>query len=357
MGDDARASRVPGATFRLTDRARAAGCAGKFGPADLSKVLAALPQPSHPDLLVGTSTSDDAGVFRLTPDLAIVQTVDFFAPIVDDAFTFGQVAAANALSDVYAMGGEPCTALNVAAFPRDLPLEILGDILRGGIEKAREAGCVVLGGHTLVDEEIKFGMAVTGTIHPDRIWRNVGARPGDVLVLTKPLGTAIVTTAAKRGAEIPEALAAAERSMTTLNAAAAKALRAFQVHACTDITGFSLLGHGYEMAHGSDVRLIIDSAALPLLPRARELAASGISTGGCQRNRDWLADKVEVTSTVPPELVELAFDPQTSGGLLVAIPEREAPRVIEALTAANTLASKAIGSVAARSSGPWVQLR
>jgi selenide,water dikinase len=175
-----------------------------------------------------------------------------------------------------------------------------------------------------------------------------------VLVLTKPLGTAIVTTAAKRGAS--HALAAAELSMTRQRRRR-EALRAFQVHACTDVTGFSLLGHGYEMAHGSDIRLIIDSAALPLLPRARELAASGISTGGCQRNRDWLADKVEAPSTVPPELVELAFDPQTSGGLLVAIPERDAPRVIEALTAANTLASKAIGSVAARSSGPWVQLR
>jgi selenide, water dikinase len=357
MPDDASVSRAHGATFRLTDRARAAGCAGKFGPAELSKVLAALPQPVHPDLLVGTSTADDAGVFRLTPDLAIVQTVDFFAPIVDDAFTFGQVAAANALSDVYAMGGEPRTALNIAAFPRDLPVEILGDILRGGIEKAREARCIVLGGHTLVDEEIKFGMAVTGTIHPDRIWRNVGARPGDVLVLTKPLGTAIVTTAAKRGAEIPDALAAAERSMTTLNAAASRVLRDFEVHACTDVTGFGLLGHGYEMAHGSDVRLVIDASALPLLPRARELAASGISTGGCKRNRDWLSDKVDVTSTVPPELVEIAFDPQTSGGLLVAIPERDVRRVIEALAAAHTLASQAIGFVAPRSSGAWVELR
>jgi selenide,water dikinase len=255
------------------------------------------------------------------------------------------------------MGGEPRTALNVAAFPRDLPVEILGDILRGGIEKAREAGCIVVGGHTLVDEEIKFGMAVTGTIHPDRIWRNVGARPGDVLILTKPLGTAIVTTAVKRGAEIPDALAAAERSMTTLNAAAAKALRAFDVHACTDVTGFSLLGHAYEMAHGSAVRLVIDSKAMPLLPKARELAASGISTGGCKRNREWLSDKVEIASNVPPELVEIAFDPQTSGGLLVAIPQSEAKRAIDALRAAKTLASEVVGFGAPRSSGPWVELR
>src|SRR5262245_60187495 len=236
MPDDASESRPPGGSFRLTDRARAAGCAGKLGPADLSKILAGLPRSVHPDLLVGTTTSDDAGVFRLTPDLALVQTVDFFAPIVDDPFTFGQVAATNALSDVYAMGGEPRTALNVAAFPQTgVPMEILGEILRGGIEKAREAGAVVLGGHTVVDEEIKFGMAVTGVVHPDRIWRNVGARAGDVLLLTKPLGTAIVTTAAKRGADVADALAAAIESMTTLNAAAARALRQIDVHACTDV--------------------------------------------------------------------------------------------------------------------------
>ncbi len=342
--------------FRLTDRARAAGCAGKFGPADLSAVLSRLPQPVHPDLLVGTSTADDAGVFRLRPDLAIVQTVDFFAPIVDDPFTFGQIAAANALSDVYAMGGDPCTALNVAAFPRDLPIEILGDILWGGIEKAREAGVVVVGGHTLVDEEVKFGMAVTGTIHPDRIWRNVGARAGDVLLLTKSLGTAVVTTAVKRGAEIPEALAAAVDSMTTLNAAASHALRDVDVHACTDVTGFSLLGHGYEMAHGSDVRLVIDAATLPLLPRARELAASGVSTGGCQRNRAWLADKVDVAAMVPAALAEIAFDPQTSGGLLFAVSERDADRALAALRHANTPVAVAIGHTEKRSSAAWVVL-
>jgi selenide,water dikinase len=346
---------MPSPAVRLTDRARAAGCAGKFGPADLAQVLAALPQPLHPDLLVGTATADDAGVFRLRPDLALVLTVDFFAPIVDDPFTFGQVAAANALSDVYAMGGDPCTALNVAAFPRDLPVEILGEILRGGIEKAREADVVVVGGHTLVDEEVKFGMAVTGTIHPDRIWRNVGVRPGDVLLLTKPLGTAIVTTAVKRGAEIPDALAAAVASMTTLNAAASRALRALDVHACTDVTGFSLLGHGYEMAHGSGVRLVIDAAALPLLPRARELAASGISTGGCQRNRSWLADKVEVDPAVPADLVEIAFDPQTSGGLLVAIAERDLPRTLEALREAQTLAATPIGHAEQRLTGGWIR--
>lgn len=343
--------------FRLTDRARAAGCAGKLGPADLARVLAALPAPAHPDLLVGTATADDAGVFRLRDDLALVQTVDFFAPIVDDPFTFGQVAAANAISDVYAMGGDPCTALNVVAFPqKDVPMEVLGDILRGGIEKAREVGVVVLGGHTVADDEVKYGMAVTGTVHPDRIWRNVGACPGDVLVLTKPLGTAIVTTAVKRGAEVPDALAAAVRSMTTLNAAASRALRPFAVHACTDVTGFSLMGHGYEMAHGSRVRLALRAGALPILPGARALAASGVSTGGCTRNRAWLADKVEVAAGVPAELVELAFDPQTSGGLLVAVAEADAPRVVDALGQAGTLAAAVIGRVEPHDGGPWLRL-
>jgi selenide, water dikinase len=295
-------------------------------------------------------------VFRLAPDLALVQTVDFFAPIVDDAFVFGQIAAANALSDVYAMGGEPRTALNVAAFPQaGVPMEVLGDILRGGIEKAREAGVVVVGGHTVVDEEIKFGMAVTGVVHPDRIWRNVGARPGDALLLTKPLGTAIVTTAAKRGADVGDALAAAVASMTTLNAAAARALRALDVHACTDVTGFGLLGHGHEMAHGSGVRLAIEATALPLLPGARALAAAGTSTGGCRRNRDWLADKVEIAAAVPADLVEVAFDPQTSGGLLVAVSGVDADRALAALAAAGVPAAR-IGRVAPRTDGAWVVL-
>ena len=328
-----------------------------MGPADLSKILGALPQVVHPDLLVGTSTADDAGVFRLTPELALVQTVDFFAPIVDDAFTFGQIAAANALSDVYAMGGIPRTALNIAAFPQEgVPMEVLGEILRGGIEKAREAGVVVVGGHTVVDEEIKFGMAVTGTIHPDHIWRNVGARPGDVLLLTKPLGTAIVTTAAKRGGDVAASLAAAVASMIMLNAAASGALRAFDVHACTDVTGFGLMGHGYEMAHGSGVRIVIDASALPCLPGARALAAAGTSTGGCKRNRDWLADKVTVADDVPSDLVEIAFDPQTSGGLLVALAEADVERAIEALHQAGTLVASRIAWVEPRVTGAWLSL-
>jgi len=310
----------------------------------------------HADLLVGTSTADDAGVFRIAPDLALVQTVDFFTPIVDDAFQFGAIAAANALSDVYAMGGEPKTALNVACFPQNgVPFEVLTDILRGGLAKAEEAGVVVVGGHTVIDEEIKFGMAVTGLVHPDRILRNVGARPGDALVLTKALGTGIVATALKRGAGSPAEQAAAIESMAALNAAAARVLRGFEVHACTDVTGFGLLGHGYEMAHGSGVRLALVAERLPLLPGARALAAAGHLTGGCKRNRDWLADKVEVAAAVPADLAEIAWDPQTSGGLLAAVPAATAPRLLDAFRAAGVRAAT-IGAVEARSSGAWVAL-
>jgi selenide, water dikinase len=353
MDDESAAT----ARIRLTDFARAAGCAAKLGPADLSSVLATLPQPTHPDVLVGTATSDDAGVFRLTPDLALVQTVDFFTPIVDDPFRFGAVAAANALSDVYAMGGEPRTALNIACFPqRGVPMTVLGEILRGGIAKAGEAGVVVLGGHTVIDEEIKFGMAVTGLVHPGRFWRNVGARPGDALVLTKALGTGIVTTAHKHGkASAPDGEAAIT-SMLALNAAASRTLREFAVHACTDVTGFSLLGHGFEMAHGSGVRIEIEAARLPSLPGARALAAAGQLTGGCRRNREWLADRVQLAPDVPADLVEIAFDPQTSGGLLAAIPAATADAAVAALHAAGVEAATIVGAVRERRDGPWIVL-
>ncbi len=348
---------MPTPPFRLTERARAAGCAAKLGPADLSRILRSLPPVTHPDLLVGTSTADDAGVFRIAPDLALVQTVDFFTPIVDDPFQFGAIAAANAFSDVYAMGGEPRTALNVACFPdKDVPFEVLGEVLRGGLAKAEEAGVLVVGGHTVIDEEIKYGMAVTGFVHPDRIWRNVGARPGDALLLTKPLGTGIVTTAAKRGGGSEEATSAAITSMLTLNAAAARVLRAFEVHACTDVTGFGLLGHGYELAHGSSVRLELSAADLPRLPGVRALVVAGHLTGGCRRNRAWLADKVEVDSDVPADVAELAWDPQTSGGLLVSVPAEQAGRARDALVSAGVKAVD-VGRVAERHDGPWVVLR
>jgi len=310
----------------------------------------------HADLLVGTSTADDAGVFRLAPDLALVQTVDFFTPIVDDAWQFGAIAAANAFSDVYAMGGEPRTALNIACFPqRGVPDAVLTDILRGGLAKAEEAGVVVVGGHTVIDDELKFGMAVTGIVHPDRILRNVGAQPGDALVLTKPLGTGIVATAVKHGAAHAADAAAAVEGMMRLNAGAARVVRDFPVHACTDVTGFGLLGHGYEMAHGSGVRAVFDAGRLPILPGARALAAAGHLTGGCQRNRDWLAAQVDIAPSVPGDLAEIAWDPQTSGGLLVAIPAALAAALVGALRAAGIEAST-IGRTEAHDGGPWVAL-
>jgi len=321
------------------------------------EILRGLPPVTHPDLLVGTATSDDAGVFRLTADIALVQTVDFFSPIVDDPIAFGAIAAANALSDVYAMGGVPRTALNVACFPADgVPRSVLTDILRGAVTKAAEAGVVLLGGHTFADDEIKFGMAVTGIVHPERIWRNVGAQPGDVLVLTKPLGTGIVATAIKRQTGTPSEYGAAIASMIQLNAAAAQALGKVPVHACTDVTGFSLLGHAYEMAHGSGVHLVFESDRLPVLPGVRRLVADGNLPGGCRRNREWLADKVTIADGVAPDLIEIAHDPQTSGGLLVAVAPAHSRPALDALAAAG-VAAVAVGRVEARDDAAWVELR
>ena len=233
------------------------------------QVLHGLPKFDNPDMLVGTETSDDAGVYRLGPDLAIVNTVDFFTPIVDDPYVFGQIAAANSLSDVYAMGGEPKTCMNIVCFPKGkMDIEILGEILRGGADKVKESGAVIIGGHSIIDEEIKYGMAVTGVIHPDKIFRNVGVQEGDALVLTKALGTGIISTALKKGKASKESVDAAVQSMITLNAVASKVARKFPVHACSDVTGFGILGHALGMASGSSVTLVIESAKLPLLHRA-----------------------------------------------------------------------------------------
>jgi selenide,water dikinase len=288
-------------------------------------------------------------VFRLRDDLAIVNTVDFFTPIVDDPYVFGQIAATNALSDVYAMGGEPKTALNIVGFPKGkLELEILGEILRGGGEKAKEAGVVVIGGHSIIDPEVKYGMAVTGVIHPDRVIRNVGVREGDALVLTKPLGTGIITTALKRRQGTARSMQAAVASMTTLNRTASSIMRDFSVHACSDITGYGLLGHGQEMASGSDVTLVFQSKALPVLYGATRLAEEGNLTGGCKRNRDFLQDKIAVADSVRSGLVEVAFDPQTSGGLLIAVPAAEADALVEKLHAGGVDAAAIVGRAIAR---------
>lgn len=271
-------------------------------------------------------------MFRLRDDLAIVNTVDFFTPIVDDPYLFGQIAGANALSDIYAMGADPKTALNIVGFPKGtLELGVLEAVLRGGADKAREAGAVVLGGHTIIDPELKFGMAVTGVVHPDRVIRNVGVRPGDVLVLTKRLGTGIVTTALKQRRASSTRVRAAIVSMVTLNRAASEVMRRFPVSAASDVTGFGLLGHAFEMASGSGVTLDLHAESLPVLPGAIELANRGALTGGCRRNRAYLAGKVEVAPELPPGLVDVAFDPQTSGGLLIALPSSHLDPLLLAL--------------------------
>lgn len=320
------------------------------------QVLHGLPKFNDPDMLVGTETSDDAGVYRLRPDLAIVNTVDFFTPIVDDPYIFGQISAANALSDVYAMGGEPKTCMNIVCFPKGkMDIEVLGEILKGGADKVKESGAVVIGGHSIIDEEIKFGMAVTGTIHPDKILRNVGVQEGDVLILTKPLGTGIITTALKKGKTSKESVEEAVQSMTTLNAAAAAVARKYPVHACSDVTGFGILGHALGMASGSGVTLVIESAKLPLLPRAARLAEKGYITGGSKRNREYLKDKITIEKSLREGLVEVALDPQTSGGLLIAVAKRHAAKLIEDLHSAGVEVATEVG-YATSLQKPWVRL-
>jgi selenide,water dikinase len=318
--------------------------------------LHGLPKFNNADMLVGTETSDDAGVFRLRPDLAIVNTVDFFTPIVDDPYVFGQIAATNALSDVYAMGGEPKTAMNIVCFPKGkLDINVLGEILKGGADKVKESGAVVIGGHSIIDEEIKYGLAVTGVIHPDKIFRNVGVQVGDALILTKPLGTGIISTALKKGKASKESVDAAVESMRTLNAAASKVARKFPVHACSDITGFGILGHALGMASGSSVTLVIESTKLPLLHSAPRLAEKGYITGGCKRNREYLQDKITIESSIREGLVEVAIDPQTSGGLLIAIAKRHAAKLLEELQAAGAKEAAEVGYATSLQKA-WVRL-
>jgi selenide,water dikinase len=292
-----------------------------MGPADLSEALAPLARLSDPRILVGHETFDDAGVFRVSDDLALVQTVDFFAPIVDDPYEFGQVAAANALSDVYAMGGTPLTAMNIAAFPSDkLPVSILTEILRGGQDKVHEAGAHVIGGHTVIDDEVKFGLAITGRVDPRVMLTNAGARPGDRLVLSKPIGNGILATALKRGTLDSEAANEMVSLMVELNAAASVAARDVEARCATDITGFGLLGHASHVARASGVTLAITVGAVPVLARAREAWAAGARPGGGTRNLDYTKPLVAWGATAEVDRA-LLTDPQTSGGLLVAVPQ------------------------------------
>jgi selenide,water dikinase len=290
----------------------------------LDRVLSAMPRIANPNVLVGFDTADDAGVYLINAGLALVQTVDFFTPIVDDPFTFGAIAAANALSDVYAMGGTPISALSIVAFPADGDMEVLGEIMRGGIEKMREAECALLGGHSVADPEIKFGYAVTGTIHPERIKTNGGARPGDALVFTKALGTGVIGTALKRGIASPQSVAAATHSMLALNRESCAAMLRFDVHGCTDVTGFGMIGHAREMALASNVTLEIETAKVPLLDGALDAVRAGAIPGGLKNNREFASCAVEADVAIDPALVDLLYDPQTSGGLLIALPDSDA---------------------------------
>jgi len=329
--------------IKLTKLASCAGCGAKVGAGVLAQLLGDLHVLQDPKLLVGFDKSDDASVYQLTEDLALVQTVDFFPPIADDPYTFGAIAAANALSDVYAMGGEPRLALNVMAVPKELPKEAVHEILRGGYEKAYEAGVIITGGHSILDPEPKYGLAVTGFVHPQKVLTNSGARPGDVLLLTKPLGIGALTTANKAGLLEPETLARANRLMTTLNKAARDAMVKYRVHACTDVTGFGLLGHGTEMAQGSGVELYIETAGITVIPEALEFARMGILPEGMYRNRSFAEAQVD-PGTVPLELQDLLYDPQTSGGLLMAVHPEEAEALLAELRDAVPAAQR-IGTV------------
>ena len=309
------------AAVPLTSLAHGAGCGCKLGPADLLPIVRALPARHDPDVLVGTDTADDAGVYRLTDDLALVQTVDFFTPIVDDPYDFGRIAAANALSDVYAMGGRPVTALNLVAFPLErLGPDVLGAILRGGLDVCAEADVAVVGGHSIDDAEPKFGLAVTGVVAPDALLTNAGGRPGDVLVLTKPLGVGAITTAAKRGACLPELRQAAVDVMVALNAGAAEAARAAGAHALTDVTGFGLLGHLHSLALASGVGAEVNAAAVPAIDGVEALLdGEDAVSGGSRRNREYADGFTGWGDEVPHWRRHLVCDATTSGGLLVAV--------------------------------------
>lgn len=279
---------------------------------------------------MGANTADDAAVYKLTPELALISTLDFFTPMLDDPYSFGQVTAANALSDVYAMGGNPFLALNIVAFPRCLSLEILEAILQGGADKVREAGVRLAGGHSIADDTPKYGLAVNGLVHPDKIWTNAGARPGDVLVLTKPLGSGIVCTAIKGGMASPDEIQAITCIMTALNATAAQAAQGLAVHSCTDITGFGLLGHLGEMMAASNTRAEVEFARIPLAPGALAHANMGMIPGGTGRNRQYSQDLMKLGSGITKAEVDILFDPQTSGGLLLSLPEQDALALVGA---------------------------
>ena len=305
------------------------GCTAKLGPGILSRVLERIPKKYDENLLIGFESSDDASVYKLTDDIAMVQTLDFFPPMVDDPYTFGKIAAANALSDIYAMGGEVKTALNIVCFPEQMDLNILGDIIQGGSEKVEEAGGILSGGHSIMDQDVKYGLSVTGIINPNKIYQNNGCKVGDKLILTKPLGVGIISTANRVGEASKEAMDKAIESMCTLNKYAAEIIRKYDVHACTDVTGFSLLGHLNEMVAG-DCSAIIESTKVPYIKEARQYADEFLLTAAAQRNRNFLQDKV-LFNIDDFAMEEILFDPQTSGGLLIAVNPEDVEEIMKEL--------------------------
>ena len=341
--------------IKLTKLAKCAGCGAKVGAGVLAKLLDGIRVHHDPNLLVGFDKSDDASVYQVTEELALVQTVDFFPPIDDDPYTFGQIAATNALSDVYAMGGEPKLALNIMAVPDSLPKEAVHALLRGGYDKVYEAGAIITGGHSILDDEPKYGLAVTGFVHPKKLLKNCGAEAGDVLFLTKPLGIGILTTAACVDLVSEETKALAKKLMTTLNKGARDVMVNYRVHACTDVTGFALLGHALEMAQGSGMELEIDTAQIDLIEEARGFAEMGILPAGMYRNRAFAEAAVDA-GEVPLAVQDMLYDPQTSGGLLIAVHPDDADALYADLKTAVPSAQR-IGTVRPYRGGKYIFLR
>lgn len=341
--------------IKLTKLAKCAGCGAKVGAGVLAKLLSDIKVHHDDNLLVGFDKSDDASVYKISDDLAIVQTVDFFPPIADDPYLFGQIAATNALSDVYAMGGEPKLCLNIMAIPENMPMEAVHALLRGGYDKVYEAGALITGGHSIHDDEPKYGLAVTGFVHPDKMLTNSNARPGDVLLLTKPIGIGVLSTAAKADMLSKSGQELINRLMTTLNKAALDAMVKYNVHACTDVTGFGLIGHTYEMASGSDTEIILDVDSIDLIPEALELARMGMLPAGMYRNRNFAQAHVDAGDT---ELAkqDMLYDPQTAGGLLIAVAPEDADALFNELK--NTVPSaQRIGTVSEYKGDKRISLR
>lgn len=339
-------------TVKLTSLSTKGGWGCKIGPEDLAQVLRHLPKNvDDPNLLVGLETADDAGVYKINDETALVQTLDFFTPIVDDAYMFGQIGAANALSNVYAMGGKPLTVMNIVAFPiNTLDKSILADILAGASDKVKESGATLVGGHSIDDQEPKFGLSVTGTIHPDRIRSNAGAKPGDRLILTKPIGVGILTTAIKQGILEKEDLDEVMNVMATLNKTAAEVMEKYTVNACTDVTGFGLLGHTMEIAKGGNVGVTVTNQDVPVLKRAKELAEQNVIPGGTRKNRQWLADDIDYADNISEIDQLILCDAVTSGGLLISVPESEAEALQQELLE-NHVQSAIIGNVSSDNAG------